>query len=413
MGVSNLLRKACRLAEAAAAAYVTRPESIADLLRASTATAFSHLGTSGFTAKVGREVVVAFRGTVSGELLNWLTNLNFAQAPFPPGNAHRGMTEALELVWPQVREQVLSLLAPGQRVWFTGHSLGGALATLAAARFARSWDDVRACTFGSPRVGCPDFAAGYRPRLYRIERVDDVVCHLPPPPGLMQPLMLALNRVLPRPVTWLTPSEVRYLHIGDLLLIGADGSVKSGSATGEGLAAITQRLAPILATTFRPAALFEGHQLEGYVASLKAALLEKPHVEQPTSQALLPARSPADMPSSAHISINVSVVNRTGRKLLRLDAVKNWGIYSLSPPGAIEAGGSAQFLIESNGLMTGADGCVTYQIQGVDGAVKLVFQAPFWHGNHFEGSAPHGFAVDYSGQLGGKHPSVAFTIKPA
>jgi hypothetical protein len=67
--------------------------------------------------------------------------------------------------------------------------------------------------------------------------------------------------------------------------------------------------------------------------------------------------------------------------------------------------------MESNALMTGSDGVATYQVQGIGGVIKLVFQAPFWHGNHFEGTAPSGFVVDCEGQFTGNHPSVTFTVK--
>jgi hypothetical protein len=363
-------------------------------------------------AEVGAEVVVAFRGTMAGELLNWLTNLDFTQVPFSPGSTHRGMTEALDLVWEPIRRHALALLSPGQTLWLTGHSLGGALATLAGARFSHLWEDVRVCTFGTPRVGCPDFVAGYKPPLHRIERVADLICHLPPPPGLLSPLRLALRAALPTQVGWLAPEEVRYLHAGQLTLIDADGSIKWAAEHGEALASLEQRLLPLLSTTLTPAALLSGHQIDGYIACLKAARVGKPVRPKATVPSSSFPKESADMPSSAHISIAVSVVNRTERKLIRIDAVKSWGVFALAPPGSIEPGASAQFRIESNGFMTGADGYVTYQLQGVDGVVKLLFQAPFWGSNHFDGSAPSSFVVDHEGQVGGKHPSVSFTVKP-
>jgi hypothetical protein len=284
---------------------------------------------------------------------------------------------------------------------------------VAAARFAQAWDDVRVCTFGSPRVGCPDFVKGYRPQLYRFERIDDLVCHLPPPPGLMEPALFALNNLLPTPVAWHTPANVRYFHAGELILLDADGLSQPELEVDEGFASLQQRFLPLLVGTLQPGTLLTGHQIDSYVASLKAATLGKSSRERTSSQPPPSTRRPPDMPGAAHISIDVTVVNRTERKLVRLDAVKNWGIYSVAPSGAIQPGESAQFQMQSNGFMTGADGCVTYQLQGVDGAVKLIVQAPYWHGNHFEGSAPAGFVIDYAGDLGGKHPSVTFTIKAA
>jgi triacylglycerol lipase len=413
MGDLTFLAKARQLAEAAAAAYLSRQRPIAERLGASGVAVFAHAATFGFVAELGDEVVVAFRGTAPGEVLNWLTNLDFAQAPFPPGLTHRGVTRALAAVWGQVEEHALPLLAPGRTVWFTGHSLGGALATLAAARFASAWDDVRVCTFGAPRVGCPDFAAGYRPRLHRIEHAEDLVCHLPPPPGLLEPLLLALGATLPAPLAWLLPAGARYRHVGDLVLIDPDDSVAFAADDGESLASLERRLLPLLAGALSPARLLQGHRIDSYLTRLTAAAAGQPAAGQTSSPiSPLPQRF-STMPGAAHIDIDVSVLNQTDRKLIRLEAVKNWGIYAVAPPGVIEPGGEAEFRIESNGIMTGADGSATYQLEGVNGAVKLMFQAPFWHGNHFEGSAPPGFVVDHAGSLGGKHPSVRFTVKPA
>ncbi|HSU67742.1 MAG TPA: lipase family protein, partial [Tepidisphaeraceae bacterium] len=66
------------------------------------------------------------------------------------------------------------------RVWVTGHSLGGAMATLAALRLATEGLDVRGVyTFGSPRVGNDEFYAKYSVPHYRLVNNNDVVPHVP------------------------------------------------------------------------------------------------------------------------------------------------------------------------------------------------------------------------------------------
>lgn len=66
-----------------------------------------------------------------------------------------------------LRDNFLSLIKkyPSYKVWVTGHSLGGALASIAASEMiARGEVDasrVQLYTFGQPRTGDVDFAAAH------------------------------------------------------------------------------------------------------------------------------------------------------------------------------------------------------------------------------------------------------------
>jgi pimeloyl-ACP methyl ester carboxylesterase len=67
-------------------------------------------------------------------------------------------------------------------VWFCGHSLGAALATLAADRYPATRG---VCTFGCPRVGDNTFAAAFNAnranKTLRYVNHHDVVTHVPAP----------------------------------------------------------------------------------------------------------------------------------------------------------------------------------------------------------------------------------------
>jgi hypothetical protein len=72
------------------------------------------------------------------------------------GHVHSGFLRAFAEVSGQL-DLLLKAKPPGQKVWLTGHSLGGALATLAAAHLGR--DAVQGLyTYGCPRVGDAKFA---------------------------------------------------------------------------------------------------------------------------------------------------------------------------------------------------------------------------------------------------------------
>jgi hypothetical protein len=95
----------------------------------------------------------------------------------PGGKVHRGFKNALDEVWDELAPHIRKLHRKGLRIWFGGHSLGAALATLAADRspFAGG-----VYTIGSPRVGNRDFRDRYPVQAYRIVNNSDIVAKVPP-----------------------------------------------------------------------------------------------------------------------------------------------------------------------------------------------------------------------------------------
>ncbi len=145
-------------------------------------------------------IVVAFRGTEQvgrRDLGAWTTKLRRvlrdvaadAAVRLTPhaggGRVHRGFAAAFEQVWGDVAAHLGALRsqAPPRSVWFTGHSLGAALATLAADRHVLGGGRVAGVyTFGSPSVGDAAFAERYAARripTYRVAHHHDVVARVP------------------------------------------------------------------------------------------------------------------------------------------------------------------------------------------------------------------------------------------
>ncbi|CAD5221303.1 unnamed protein product [Bursaphelenchus okinawaensis] len=88
-----------------------------------------------------------------------------------------------------LNEEVLALANqyPDYRIWITGHSLGGALASISAAELVKiqniSSDRILIITFGEPRTGDSEYANNYDalvPNTYRVVNQRDIVPHLPP-----------------------------------------------------------------------------------------------------------------------------------------------------------------------------------------------------------------------------------------
>jgi len=119
--------------------------------------------------------VLAFRGTEQ-EIKDFLTDLEVGiqQLSHDSPGVHEGFEEAIDSVWSDVEAELAKLSCP---VYYTGHSLGAALATLAAARQR----PAALYTFGSPRVGNALFAASFANLpVHRVVDDKDAVAHLPP-----------------------------------------------------------------------------------------------------------------------------------------------------------------------------------------------------------------------------------------
>jgi triacylglycerol lipase len=141
--------------------------------------------TNGFMAVKDNVLVLSFRGT-SG-FKNFLTDggIRRVRTDWAAGRVHHGFKSALDAVWPQITSNLGPPQAQPKDIWLTGHSLGAALAQLAALRLTKAGYRVRSVfTFGTPRIGDMEFVADYDRRLGPLSfphiNARDVVTRVPP-----------------------------------------------------------------------------------------------------------------------------------------------------------------------------------------------------------------------------------------
>ena len=138
-----------------------------------------------------RTAFLSFRGT--SDVAEWVADIDAVPDDYEQisgfGQVHAGFQDVYELVRANIAANLATAAAGCDQILITGHSLGAALAVLAAPDIARSMPpnmiEPRLITFAGPRVGMSDFAANFNALIescYRVVNFLDVVPYLPPTP---------------------------------------------------------------------------------------------------------------------------------------------------------------------------------------------------------------------------------------
>lgn len=119
-------------------------------------------------------VVVAVRGTRFHSITDWLINFRALKTKTDFGSFHRGYYDEAMTALPLL-QKAIGTRSP---IYFTGHSLGGATATV----LSQIWPDQNKVgtpyVFASPRFGARDVSI--KQKRYFYLRPFDIVPHLPP-----------------------------------------------------------------------------------------------------------------------------------------------------------------------------------------------------------------------------------------
>jgi len=127
---------------------------------------------------------------VENSTKNWWENLDFVKIRTYPDQPTVQVHAGFVAAWQSVKSQVMQAIMFSQQkcnckdITFTGHSLGGAMAVLAAMDFYRSYNIVpNITTFGCPRIGNTAFSNYFNATIgsysARIVNMNDIVPHVP------------------------------------------------------------------------------------------------------------------------------------------------------------------------------------------------------------------------------------------
>jgi hypothetical protein len=224
------------LAEAALLAYADEGFARGQFGRAG-------LGDVGFVSKAGSQcylaesrdfVMAVFRGTqvpkpgattdrvrgLEETVMDFITDADARLVESGPGRfVHAGFKRALDSIWSELHPRFLEHARDRRPIWMTGHSLGAALATLAADRLS----DVQGLyVFGSPAVGDRAFAEAFPVNAFRIVHHRDIVARVPPFGS--------------------RPDQVQgdYVHVGALKFIDGEGRLRDEAGGTESIHGLTQ-----------------------------------------------------------------------------------------------------------------------------------------------------------------------------
>ena len=205
----TLVKRALLFAELSMIAYLSPKETqqAAQRLGFDETKYYDNDGSQAYSFANSEDIVIAFRGTEPNEWNDIKADMDATKALAETvGHVHRGFKKEVDDLWPELEGMLLSNKNNMmKKLWFTGHSLGGAMASICAGRCLLSHINTQpeqVHTFGSPRVGTKRFINHAKVDYYRWVNNNDIVPKSQP--------------------TWLG-----YRHAGKEVYLDADGRIKN------------------------------------------------------------------------------------------------------------------------------------------------------------------------------------------
>jgi len=143
-----------------------------------------------------KQLIIVFRGSESPKdsylnIRDWVNDFFFIKTPFDSSyflKVHAGIYSAYLTVSDELEKQILNVLDKYdmESVCFTGHSLGGGLATIAAldsVKWLGNTVPIKCITFAAPCVGNIFFSNRFSTKIresFRVVNAGDIVPSVPP-----------------------------------------------------------------------------------------------------------------------------------------------------------------------------------------------------------------------------------------
>lgn len=179
----TFLQKSLLFAELSMIAYNDEDEArrACDIVGLPDVSFYDRDGSQAYRFRNDHDCIIACRGTEPNEWNDIKADVNAAAVlAETAGKVHRGFKREVDDLWPMLET---ALLSNDQPLYFCGHSLGGAMATICTGRCFLSHIDSNPdelFTYGSPRVGNNRYVNFVKLKHFRYVNNNDVVTRVPP-----------------------------------------------------------------------------------------------------------------------------------------------------------------------------------------------------------------------------------------
>jgi len=117
---------------------------------------YGNKGADAYVLEDDTDVIVVCRGTEVKQIADVKADLSISRTSAIQGKIHIGFNHYVDKIWSGILTRGMDAKKNNKALWLTGHSLGAAMATIMAYRFA-TYDigptPAGLFTYGSPRVG--------------------------------------------------------------------------------------------------------------------------------------------------------------------------------------------------------------------------------------------------------------------
>ena len=205
-----------------------RLEKELDVIKIRLVETFDNSGTQAILVSSDMFIALAFRGTEATSIKDIKADADAKIRQCETGGRiHSGFNEAFGRVEVEIQNKINADEFKKKSLFITGHSLGGALATIATKKLSHNGGIAACYTFGSPRVGNDEWIANIKTPVYRVVNAADCVTMLPPGDEIITsfawilrlvawfriPFISQSSQSLER---WLLSNFKGYLHGGDM-----------------------------------------------------------------------------------------------------------------------------------------------------------------------------------------------------